>query len=265
MKRHELGDRVPSSLDLLRANRLLEAELNYERERRITAEARVKQLEMQLDLSRHRPAIYGEPEAASPSASARPPSIQNFSWNGSRASTTDSMPQQEQYSCYFQLDPNASTPAPPAPAATTFHMMMSREKSAARAGDGSGNVGRWEGAMRTAAGHPGEHRSADRIGIRELSTVTVKTLTGVSIALRIDLSLATAEDVKRLVEEEEEIPVDQQRLIFQGQPLQEPTASLASVGVGPGDTLHLVLRLPTHRVGAGIASKPPAAEREIHL
>ncbi len=69
----------------------------------------------------------------------------------------------------------------------------------------------------------------------------VKTLTGKNIMLSHSPDM-TILDVKQFVCEQESIPVEQQRLIFQGKQLED-NQTLGNYAIHPDSTLHLVLRL----------------------
>ena len=72
-------------------------------------------------------------------------------------------------------------------------------------------------------------------------TFFVKTLTGKTItnqAERTDTILT----VKSKVQDQEGIPVDQQRLIYAGKQMED-TGTLADYNVQPNGVMHLVLRL----------------------
>jgi ubiquitin C len=71
--------------------------------------------------------------------------------------------------------------------------------------------------------------------------ITVKTLTGKSIPLDVDTG-DTIKVVKEKIETKEGYPVDQQRLIYHGQQLQDDN-TIADYKVQADDTLHLVIRL----------------------
>ena len=85
--------------------------------------------------------------------------------------------------------------------------------------------------------------------LRQLSTypkvlfmkIFIKTLTGKTIAIKV-AKTTTVERVKELIQDKEGIPPDQQRIIFEGQQLEDhPT--LADYNVQEHSTMHLVLRL----------------------
>jgi Ubiquitin family len=71
--------------------------------------------------------------------------------------------------------------------------------------------------------------------------VFVKTLTGDTLAVdyRADLTIA---ELKNTIHSERQIPVDQQRLIFQGKQLED-AQTLSDYNIAPQNTLHLVLRV----------------------
>jgi large subunit ribosomal protein L40e len=75
----------------------------------------------------------------------------------------------------------------------------------------------------------------------EVSYFYVKTLTGKSIALSHSDELTIA-NVKQQLAEIEQVPVDQQRLVYQGKSLEDAW-TLSYCEVQPGASLHLVLRL----------------------
>jgi len=79
--------------------------------------------------------------------------------------------------------------------------------------------------------------------------IFIKTLTGKTITLKIQPS-ATIEDLKSMIQDEEGIPPDQQRLIYARRDQQHVTGiqledghTLADYGIGSGCTLYLVLKL----------------------
>jgi ubiquitin len=71
--------------------------------------------------------------------------------------------------------------------------------------------------------------------------IFVKTLTGKSIAIDVE-SNESIPSVKAKIFEQEQIPVDQQRLIFAGKQLEDD-GTLEDYGVVADSNIHLVLRL----------------------
>lgn len=85
-------------------------------------------------------------------------------------------------------------------------------------------------------------------GNHGMMTITVKTLTGKDIVLKVNPNFTTRE-VMQCIFEKEGLPVDQQRLIFCGKQL-ELENELGDYNIQDKDTLHLVLHL---RGGGGSA------------
>lgn len=83
--------------------------------------------------------------------------------------------------------------------------------------------------------------------------IFVKTLTGKTITLDV-MSSYTIEQVSEIIFKKEQIPIDQQRLIFAGKQLFE-SDTLQKMNILSEDTLHLILRLSGGCVAAPIPSK----------
>lgn len=71
--------------------------------------------------------------------------------------------------------------------------------------------------------------------------IFIKTLNGKSITMEVTDS-DTIESIKNRIHEKEGVPVDQQRLVFNGKQL-ENTNSVADYSISADSTVHLVLRL----------------------
>lgn len=71
--------------------------------------------------------------------------------------------------------------------------------------------------------------------------VFIKTLTGQTITLDLSDSDKIA-DIKKKIHSKQQIPWDQQRLIFSGKELEDGK-STDDYNIQKGDTLHLVVRL----------------------
>lgn len=86
-------------------------------------------------------------------------------------------------------------------------------------------------------------RRAPRTGAASVSGVYVKTLTGKTITVgEAQMAPVTVWDLKQQICDREGIPPSQQRLVFQGQQLEDHQA-LADYNMQDQSTVHLVLRL----------------------
>ena len=86
-------------------------------------------------------------------------------------------------------------------------------------------------------------KNLSRIGfsVPAIFEVYVQTLTGKTITLRLH-SMSTLEEAKGAIEDQEGTPPHQQRLIFEGQQLEDGR-TLSDYNIMHASVLHLVLRL----------------------
>lgn len=71
--------------------------------------------------------------------------------------------------------------------------------------------------------------------------IFVKTLSGKTLSMKVQ-GTDTIQKLKEMINDREGVPVDQQRLIFQGKQLDD-NKTLTDYGVQSENTIHLVLRL----------------------
>lgn len=84
-------------------------------------------------------------------------------------------------------------------------------------------------------------KMAKILSIRGGMQVFVKTLTGKTISVDVEPD-ESVESLKAKIQEKEGVPIDQQRIIFDGKQL-DSLKSLSDYDIDDDSTLHLVLRL----------------------
>ena len=88
---------------------------------------------------------------------------------------------------------------------------------------------------------PNDNIYAKVLQIRGGMHVYVKTLTGKTISVEVEPD-ESVESLKAKIQEKEGVPIDQQRIIFDGKQL-DSLKSLSDYDIDDDSTLHLVLRL----------------------
>ena len=71
--------------------------------------------------------------------------------------------------------------------------------------------------------------------------IFIKTLQGKNITIEVD-DTDTIDSIKKQIYDKEGIPVDQQRIVFNGKQLED-NQTISNYNIGSDSTLHLVLRL----------------------
>ena len=71
--------------------------------------------------------------------------------------------------------------------------------------------------------------------------IMIKTLTGKTLCLSVN-SNDTVNEIKQKIQQKEGIPLEQQRLVFNGKQLEDGN-TIADYGIQADSSIHLVLRL----------------------